>query len=397
MKKMHLLQTAILLLIATGFSHAQNGWEKMADMPQATNWYGSCMDPTGEKVYVIGGQGPSEAVNLLANTQIYDFKTNEWLSGTNMLEATSSISAEMIEGKIYTFGEYHSPRKLTEVKEYDPVNDRWSSKGELPVIFFSHGSCVYDGLIYAFGGYDTNFNLRKWLRTYDPGTDSWSELPDMLMADTKPAVCVYNDEIYLFGEKAQKYTPSDSTWTLLNSGINDIVGYAVPIVHEDTILLFGGYKWSEADNYWDPDSSIYAYDPVSDTMVKWGKMPFERFSGGHKYQNYAYLFGGHFDASLGSVTKEVWRFNLGPGVGITNDLVEKISLFPNPTFNLVNIQLNSEGSHLFEITSINGQLIYRERMEGSSHQLDISSFEKGAYFITVRSKNRIITKKIIKL
>ena len=268
MKRLRLFQTAILLLFATGFSFAQDAWEQMADMPQATNWYGSCMDPAGEKVYIFGGQGPSAVLNLLANTQIYDLKTNQWSPGADMREASSSFSADMVDAKIYTFGEFHNPRKLTEVKEYDPVNDSWSTLGELPTIFFSQGSCVYNGLIYLFGGYDTNFNPQKWVRTYDPATGSWGELPDMLLADTKPAVCVYEDEIYLFNEKGQKFNPLDSSWSLLNTGTNDIIGYAAPVVYGDAILLFGGYRWSDADEYYDPSGSIYAYYPDEDTMMK---------------------------------------------------------------------------------------------------------------------------------
>jgi hypothetical protein len=49
-----------------------------------------------------------------------------------------------------------------------------------------------------------------------------------------------------------------------------------------------------------------------------------------------------------------------------------------------------------EITSLNRQLLYTDRMEGLTHQIDISSFEKGLYFITVRSRDYVKTEKIIK-
>ena len=53
--------------------------------------------------------------------------------------------------------------------------------------------------------------------------------------------------------------------------------------------------------------------------------------------------------------------------------------------------------HTIEIHSLNGQLIYSTRMEVSSHQIDLSSFQKGVYFITVSSTDYVITEKIIKL
>jgi len=50
-----------------------------------------------------------------------------------------------------------------------------------------------------------------------------------------------------------------------------------------------------------------------------------------------------------------------------------------------------------DITSINGQLIFSKEMEGSSHELDLSTLQKGVYFITIKSKSLVTTKKIIKL
>jgi hypothetical protein len=50
-----------------------------------------------------------------------------------------------------------------------------------------------------------------------------------------------------------------------------------------------------------------------------------------------------------------------------------------------------------EIASLNGQLIHSSELEGPNHQLDLSSFKKGVYFITIRSKDFVTTEKIIKL
>ena len=288
----------------------QEGWERLEDMPQATNYYGSCFDSINEKAYIFGGQGPSETLELLATTQIYDFKTDKWSLGANMLNAASSFSAEIVNGKIYLVGEYLNPKELTNAKEYDPVNDTWTTKGQIPEIFYAHGTCVYDGLIYSFGGRDVNFSLINSVRIYEPITDTWSELSDMPYLRDKSAVCIYKNEIYLFGDNPSlKYTPSDSSWAELNAGICDIVAYAVPIIYGDTILLFGGYK--SGGSYPNPSNEMWAYSPLEDTLVKLDiDMPFNRFTRGYIYQNYVYLFGGHFSNTLGSVTNEVWRFDL---------------------------------------------------------------------------------------
>lgn len=86
-------------------------------------------------------------------------------------------------------------------------------------------------------------------------------------------------------------------------------------------------------------------------------------------------------------------------VGIEENIVfdQDLNIYPNPAHNLLTIQNNGEGLYFIELSSLNGQLIYSTRMEGTTHQIDLSSFEKGVYFITIRSKDSVTTRKIIKL
>ena len=74
-----------------------------------------------------------------------------------------------------------------------------------------------------------------------------------------------------------------------------------------------------------------------------------------------------------------------------------ISVFPNPTHNILIIESGISDLGNIEITSLNGQLIRNEEMEGASYQLDLSSLGSGVYFITIRSNDFVTTRKIIKL
>jgi S-formylglutathione hydrolase len=85
--------------------------------------------------------------------------------------------------------------------------------------------------------------------------------------------------------------------------------------------------------------------------------------------------------------------SMGP---ITNSKPD-IMLFPNPVQEMITIQSSIQNRYELAITSINGQLLYSDRMEGPNHQIDLSSFEKGLYFITFRSRDYVRTEKIIKL
>jgi hypothetical protein len=72
------------------------------------------------------------------------------------------------------------------------------------------------------------------------------------------------------------------------------------------------------------------------------------------------------------------------------------SLFPNPVIDLLNIDVKSNGDYKIEIASLTGQVVYSVVMERSESVIDLSKFEKGIYFVTIRSKDFLKTEKIIK-
>jgi hypothetical protein len=72
-------------------------------------------------------------------------------------------------------------------------------------------------------------------------------------------------------------------------------------------------------------------------------------------------------------------------------------LYPNPAVDIITIETDKFDHYSIKITSVNGKMIYSGKKEGSSYQIDLSSFHKGIYFITIRSKDFVTTRKIIKL
>ncbi len=74
-----------------------------------------------------------------------------------------------------------------------------------------------------------------------------------------------------------------------------------------------------------------------------------------------------------------------------------IQVFPNPTTGFITIRSAQPATMTMEIASPGGQLISSQEIEGSTLQLDLSSFPKGVYFITIRSRDSLTTRKIVKL
>jgi hypothetical protein len=75
----------------------------------------------------------------------------------------------------------------------------------------------------------------------------------------------------------------------------------------------------------------------------------------------------------------------------------RIHYLPHPVDKELTVEMESQGEYTVEITTLNGQIILSKEMEATTHQFNLSSFKKGVYFITIRSRNIMTTRKIIKL
>lgn len=98
----------------------------------------------------------------------------------------------------------------------------------------------------------------------------------------------------------------------------------------------------------------------------------------------------------GGITR-IFKITQDGVTGIEDMQTNEFLIYPIPTYDKLNIQTYKIDKYSIEITSLNGQLIFSTMMQESSHQLDLSRFQKGVYLITIRSKDYVTTKKIIKL
>jgi len=88
--------------------------------------------------------------------------------------------------------------------------------------------------------------------------------------------------------------------------------------------------------------------------------------------------------------------NATPGNVESQEQID-FSLYPNPVHDVLNIESQYRSNYSVACKSLNGQIILEQESKGPIHQLDLSSFQKGVYFITIRSKDFVTTRKIIKL
>lgn len=83
--------------------------------------------------------------------------------------------------------------------------------------------------------------------------------------------------------------------------------------------------------------------------------------------------------------------------GMSQPLAEKLRILPNPVSEILRIETPGFSEFTIRISTANGQTMLEKHHMGSTARLDFSSFEKGVYFITIRSKDIVATRKIVKL
>lgn len=75
----------------------------------------------------------------------------------------------------------------------------------------------------------------------------------------------------------------------------------------------------------------------------------------------------------------------------------RMTAYPNPTKNYLNIELNLllEGTATIEILNTLGQVVYSQKTETAKTTIATESFSSGVYFVTIRSNKQSLSKKII--
>ncbi len=76
----------------------------------------------------------------------------------------------------------------------------------------------------------------------------------------------------------------------------------------------------------------------------------------------------------------------------------KINIFPNPFCENISISIkNYKNIEGIFITDIYGKLIFKKQKENSNEKINLKFLKKGNYFVKIKFKNKIFTKKIIKM
>ena len=98
-------------------------------------------------------------------------------------------------------------------------------------------------------------------------------------------------------------------------------------------------------------------------------------------------------------TNNRWEFLNGnvPILG-ANDFIETtVSLYPNPSNELINISFDEDQLSKLELYDITGKLLFKKELNTNTYALNIANYPSGTYLVKVYNQNNAsLNKKIIK-
>lgn len=386
----------------------ENSWESRAPCPKSSGDNASCV--LDGKLYVFGGlkDFPDRDATGQKDTYAYDPATDSWdqLADMNHMRGDAA-TASVYEGMIYVIGGIAADTKSHIVgtpEKYNPAENTWTELSAMPVPVACHVSMVHKDKIYVFGGADSvNFDANPELgrcidliQQYDPARDEWSIMQPMPFKRGRMAGQKVDNYVYLIGGFSRDTRDFDSVldevWSF---NLDSLKEWVVPC-SEVTV--------SPATCSLDKDSThsllakVYP-DYANDRTVSWSSDN-EQVATVSADGVVKAVSEGEARITVtanGGACIAVCTVTVNPLVGTERNRADHFRLLPNPVREILFVQSGLSESHRVEVASVNGQILFSRTMDVPDYQIDFSSFKNGVYFLTVRSRDNVITRKIIKL
>jgi N-acetylneuraminic acid mutarotase/predicted GH43/DUF377 family glycosyl hydrolase len=378
-----------------------NSWTEKANSPFPSGENASCV--LNDKIIALGGNR-----DFLPDTSgqtrvfVYDPELDTWDSLPDMLYERVAATASILDSKIYVLGGFHQSNKggiIGKTEMYDPGINRWTELKEMPIPVVNHISVVYDNKILVFGGDTGTISVNKSygicnIQEYDPSTDTWRIMQSMPFNRANMTGQRIGNYVYLIGGYSYSrdlYNPFAEVWRI---NLDLLEEWVVPcndvLISQETLTLETGESHLLSASVlpaYAADRSIVWHSINGDVATVSEEGLVTAISTGSTFIRATAKGGDCFAACVVSVTS----------VGVRDIHTVKVDLFPNPSTDHINLNMGQTDIYSVEIFSNTGRIICQRDFEGYSHQIDLTSFQKGVYFITIRSKEFVTTRKIIKL
>jgi hypothetical protein len=173
-----------------------------------------------------------------------------------------------------------------------------------------------------------------------------------------------------------------------------VTGFSVPSVYDDNgkYQLIIGSQTGYVHHYDSIENNILgSYRKVDTTLlgyphgIRSGVAPVDINNDG-----YMDLFTGNYRGGL-----SFFKGDSQGTIGIKEEVLSQIHIYPNPTQNSINFEFNSENEVKLKLVDITGRIIREDKIY-NGYSLDIHNLADGIYFICLEYQSQTITHKIVK-
>jgi hypothetical protein len=412
------------------YDPATDSWSTETDMIIPRHWHANCL--LDSSIYVYGGISGS-CQDFHSGGELYDPKTDLWREITPNINLSGPCKIASYNGNVYVCGGkvttcdglttydvkslflYESHFDLLPLLDYAFVDKNAVIAGADSVLISTR---LYDpsGIKPMAILKDPNGVLIDSIQLYDDGNHGDGAAGDSVYANywkiesgeemqyymdlkvtkigTDTVVNYFNNRVIISTDElvTSDFDKKDST---CSSIIGDCIWTSLTLQNNSTQYAAKNIK-AKLESL---DSSVWVFNPI----LLYDSIP----SGSHTTpESIQLMILDDFSDTIPIVVhlhsydtifrSDTFSIIVDTATDIINVRPQMVNIYPNPANDILTIETSQPGLHFTEIISLNGQLQYSDRMEGPTHQIDLSSFQKGIYFITIRCKDYIVTEKIIK-
>ena len=387
-------------------SNAQDSWTKKANFPGVGRVYSACFS-IGNRGYVGGGDTSNSNTGLPITNDFWEYNpdNDKWTQKAN-IPLSPRIGA--ICFSIGNKGFIGCGDGGNDFWEYDPAKNSWTRKADVPgssrlyPASFSIGGKGYTGMGFVWGA----GNVLNDFWEYDTASNKWTRKANFPLVPkvyavgfsigNKGFVGTGEDSSFLTGgftiyHDFWEYDPSRDKWTQKAD-----IGYHGRYASIGFGLANMGYMGFGYIDSTGIENDMWAYDT---TKNQWTQMSYCD-TGYSTIAPFAFNIGNKGYVGSGVDKNSIFRNDFYQYTNHTSGINESkqqvdFEIYPNP--NTGNFVLNSACPIAsYEVCDMSGKEIYKDivRMEGSSINVNLS-LPNGLYLVRVISNQGTTVKRIV--